>query len=226
MKKSIKAISALAAVCMTLSAVPVSAYAAKSEPAPIISEAAAKNGRIVISNAGEYTLTGKMTGTVYIEKSAGDVVLILDNAEIDGGSDAAIVQTGGNLTIKAVKGTANTVRGEGGKYGAVVYCKKNITVGEGRLNVISGPDAAGFRAKKLSLGGGSISVSGKKAVSDSTEIVRTGGTILLNGEKIEETKTAENTVNENTVKSSPEVPNPGRQCRRGGSRASRHRQPP
>ena len=205
MKKSIKAISALAALCMTLSAVPVSAYAAKSGPAPVVSEEAAKNGRIVISNAGEYTLTGKMTGTVYIEQGAGDVVLILDNAEIDGGSDAAIVQTGGNLTIKAVKGTVNTVRGEGGSYGAVVYCKKNITVGEGRLNVISGPDAAGFRAKKLNLGGGSISVSGKKAVYDNTMMVRTGGNILLNGEEIGTATGAADTVNENRMISPPPV---------------------
>ena len=45
----------------------------------------AQNGRLLISEAGTYTLTGSMRGTLWVDPGQGDVTLIMDNMRIDGG---------------------------------------------------------------------------------------------------------------------------------------------
>ena len=49
------------------------------------------DGRLEITEAGTYVLTGTMKGTVYVNPGEGDVELILDGADIDGGVSAGIV---------------------------------------------------------------------------------------------------------------------------------------
>lgn len=64
--------------------------------------------RLLIEEAGTYTLTGSMKGTVYVDPGEGDVTLILDNADIEGISEPAIMAvSGSSLTIELAEGTCN-----------------------------------------------------------------------------------------------------------------------
>jgi len=72
------------------------------------------DGRIIISEAGDYTLTGSMKGTVYVDPGAGDVTLTLDNVSIDSGSGPAIrAVSGDSLTLKTAPGSVNSITGNG-----------------------------------------------------------------------------------------------------------------
>lgn len=73
----------------------------------------ATDGRLVISEAGDYTITGNMRGQIYVDPGAGDVTLTLDNVTIDSGSAAGIVAVSGdNLTIRTTPGSVNSIRTE------------------------------------------------------------------------------------------------------------------
>lgn len=64
--------------------------------------------RLMIEEAGTYTLTGSMKGTVYVDPGEGDVTLILDNADIEGISEPAIMAvSGSSLTIELTEGSCN-----------------------------------------------------------------------------------------------------------------------
>ena len=64
--------------------------------------------RLMIEEAGTYTLTGSMKGTVYVDPGEGDVTLILDNADIEGIAGPAIMAvSGSSLTIELAEGSCN-----------------------------------------------------------------------------------------------------------------------
>ena len=99
--------------------------------------------RLVISEPGDYTLTGNMRGTVYVDPGAGDVTLTLDNVTIDGGKAPGIVAVSGdNLTIRTTPDSVNSISNGGSSHelGAVVTSKVNLNVqNNGRLLVNNGP---------------------------------------------------------------------------------------
>lgn len=102
----------------------------------------ANDRRLVISEAGDYTLTGSMRGTVYVDPGAGDVTLTLDNMSIDGGGAPGIVAVSGdNLTIRTAPNSVNSITngGDSHELGAVVSSTAALNVqNEGRLMVNNG----------------------------------------------------------------------------------------
>ncbi|MBR3403624.1 MAG: carbohydrate-binding domain-containing protein [Parasporobacterium sp.] len=81
--------------------------------------------RLTIEEAGIYTLTGSMKGTVYVDPGAGDVTLILDNADIQSANEPAIMAVSGDhLTIELKDHTCNTISDSpDNTLGAVIYTK-------------------------------------------------------------------------------------------------------
>ena len=69
-------------------------------------------GQMVISEPGEYTLTGDMRGTVMVDPGAGDVHLILDGTRLDGANGPAIMAVSGDsLSIEMAPGSRNELAG-------------------------------------------------------------------------------------------------------------------
>ena len=70
--------------------------------------------RLMIREPGTYTLTGSMKGTVYVDPGKGDVKLILDNADIEGVSEPAIMAVSGDsLTIEMKERSYNRLADTG-----------------------------------------------------------------------------------------------------------------
>ena len=99
-----------------------------------------EDGRLNITEAGSYTLTGKMQGTVYVDPGTGNVELILDGVDINGGQQPGIIaESGDKLTITLPEGSVNRIAGSGGNlYSATIYSTIDTTFdGDGALYVIS-----------------------------------------------------------------------------------------
>ncbi|WP_405347077.1 carbohydrate-binding domain-containing protein [Ruminococcus sp.] len=97
-------------------------------------------GRLEITEDGTYILTGTLDGTVYVDPGEGDVELILDGANINGGDQPGIIAESGNsLTINLPDGSINRIGGNAGNlYSATIYSTIDTTfVGDGALYVIS-----------------------------------------------------------------------------------------
>ena len=64
-----------------------------------------QDGRLTITEPGSYVLQGKLTGQVYVDPREGDVELVLDGADIDGGAGGGIVAVSGDsLTLRLPEG--------------------------------------------------------------------------------------------------------------------------
>ncbi len=75
---------------------------------------AAESQRLMIREPGTYTLTGSMKGTVYVDPGKGDVKLILDNADIEGITEPAIMAVSGDsLTVELTECSYNRVADTG-----------------------------------------------------------------------------------------------------------------
>ena len=192
MKRRISRVITAAGLCLSLLA-GVAFAAAGTEPE-------VTDGRMVISEAGEYTLTGDMRGTVYVDPGEGDVTLRLDDVSIDGDDAAGIVAVSGDsLHIELVEGSKNYVSGGDGTYKAAVYSEVDTAVsGGGMLRVTSETNGGlraknagfeiengelevvaatnGFDAKSVTCSGGAVYVSaGESALASGTELVMNGG---------------------------------------------------
>lgn len=107
-----------------------------------------ENGRVVITKAGEYTISGTLdNGQIYVNATKSDrVYLILDNANINCASSAAIyIACADKTTIIANKGTVNKLTdGKSYKFdgaedepNACIYSADDMTIkGEGSLEVV------------------------------------------------------------------------------------------
>ena len=98
------------------------------------------DGRLEITEAGTYILTGTLDGTVYVDPGEGDVELILDGADINGGDQPGIIaESGDSLTINLPEGSINRIGGNAGNlYSATIYSTIDTTfTGDGALYVIS-----------------------------------------------------------------------------------------
>ena len=113
-----------------------------------------QNGRLLISEAGTYTLTGSMRGTVWVDPGKGDVTLIMDNITIDGGTSAGIAAVSGDsLTVILANGTKNQVQdgGNDSLYDAAIFCAVPTRFeGNGRLDV-TGNNKMGIRGQNADL---------------------------------------------------------------------------
>ena len=172
-KRSITAIAALTAVCMTISMIPA-AYAAETSAQAPSAVSSVRDGQMIISEGGTYTLRGRMNGTVFID-TAEDVTLVFDGVSINGGNAPAVVKEKGSLAIKA-QGN-NTIRGKNGKYDGVISCGEDLTVEKGKFTIYG--DKNGIAAKSLILSGGTVKVAAKRTVSLKTKVVEDGGKIIL-----------------------------------------------
>ena len=169
MKRRIVKTAAVAGLCLALLAGSVSASAAcpgrdtkkPGPPAPGM-EQTQPDGCMTIREAGEYTLTGNMRGTVYVDPGEGDVRLILDGAQIDGAGGPAIMAVSGDrLNIELAGGSVNAMRGgSAAQFGAAVYSQIPVAFeGEGRLEMRSaGPETVRVENGEPSFNGGDIRV--------------------------------------------------------------------
>ncbi len=120
-------------------------------------------GRLEITEAGTYVLTGTMKGTVYVNPGEGDVKLILDGADIDGGVSAGIVAVSGDsLTVTVPEGSVNRVSDGGAdqQYTAAI-CSFIPTVFEGTGTLyVNGGNQQGIVAENadLTFNGGNYSI--------------------------------------------------------------------
>lgn len=112
----------------------------------------AENGKLVISEAGVYTLTGNVWGSVEIDPGAGDVELILDNISIDGKTGAGIkMVSGDSLKITLADGSQNSIAG----IPAIQSAASMFFSGAGQLIASSAADP--IQAKKgYAITGGTI----------------------------------------------------------------------
>jgi len=120
-------------------------------------------GRLEITEDGTYILTGTLDGTVYVDPGEGDVELILDGADINGGDQPGIIaESGDSLTINLPEGSINRIGGNAGNlYSATIYSTIDTTfTGDGALYVIS-DTANGIAAENadLTFEGGSYAIT-------------------------------------------------------------------
>ena len=123
-------------------------------------------GRLEITEDGTYILTGTLDGTVYVDPGEGDVELILDGVDINGGDQPGIIaESGDSLTINLPEGSVNRIGGNAGNlYSATIYSTIDTTfVGDGALYVISNT-ANGIAAENadLTFEGGSYAITAEE----------------------------------------------------------------
>ncbi len=155
MKK--KLLAGLMAAAIILSLLSVAAFAQTDV------DLGSQDGRLTITEPGSYVLQGKLTGQVYVDPREGDVELILDGADIDGGAGGGIVAVSGDsLTLCLHEGSVNRVVDGGAdtQFGAAIYSKINtVFEGPGSLYV-TGNNRDGIRVENagLTFNGGSFAV--------------------------------------------------------------------
>lgn len=120
------------------------------------------DGRLEITEAGSYTLTGKLTGSVYVDPGSGEVELILDGVDIDGGENAGIIAVSGDkLIINLPEDSVNRIAGSGGNlYDATIYSTiDTVFEGDGALYV-TGSASNGIATENadLTFDGGSYAI--------------------------------------------------------------------
>ena len=120
-------------------------------------------GRLEITEDGTYILTGTLDGTVYVDPGEGDVELILDGVDINGGDQPGIIaESGDSLTINLPEGSINRIGGNAGNlYSATIYSTIDTTfTGDGALYVISNTEN-GIAAENadLTFEGGSYAIT-------------------------------------------------------------------
>ncbi len=123
-------------------------------------------GRLEITEEGTYILTGTLDGTVYVDPGEGDVELILDGVDINGGDQPGIIaESGDSLTINLPEGSINRIGGNAGNlYSATIYSTIDTTfTGDGALYVIS-DTANGIAAENadLTFEGGSYAITAEE----------------------------------------------------------------
>ena len=103
-------------------------------------------GSLMITEAGTYTLTGNLRGTVMVDPGAGEVTLVLDNVVIDGNGGPAInAVSGDKLTIVAADGTENRlISSMDGNYlsGTVMSSVECVFEGTGAISVVADEQSA------------------------------------------------------------------------------------
>ncbi len=126
-------------------------------------EKTAEFGRLEITEPGTYVLNGKMEGTVYVDPGEGDVRLVLDGADINGGNAPAIYAVSGDsLTIELPEGSVSRLTdGEENKdFGSVIFSRiDTFFEGNGSLYIFgSRKDGVHVEDAQLIFNGGAFAV--------------------------------------------------------------------
>ncbi len=140
-------------------------------------------GRLEITEAGEYTLTGKLDGSVYVDPGEGDVTLILDGVDIESVENAGIIAVSGDsLTIRLPEGSVNRISDTtaDATYKAAIYSAVDLFFeGDGALYVNS-TNENGIRTDNadLQFDGGQYAITA--AINALTADGKNAGSITIN----------------------------------------------
>ena len=155
MKKRI--IACLMAAVLILSLLSVNAFAQTDV------DLGHEDGRLLIQEPGSYVLTGKLMGCVYVDPHEGEVELVLDGVDIDGGNGGGIIAVSGDrLSITLPEGSVNRVV-DGGTdtlYGAAIFSRVDLDFGGSGALYVTGKRQDAIRADgaNLSFNGGSYAI--------------------------------------------------------------------
>ena len=155
MKKRI--IACLMAAVLVFSFLSVNAFAQSNV------DLGQEDGRLLISEPGSYVLTGKLMGCVYVDPHEGEVELVLDGVDIDGGNGGGIIAVSGDrLSITLPEGSVNRVV-DGGTdtlYGAAIFSRVDLDFGGSGALYVTGKRQDAIRADgaNLSFNGGSYAI--------------------------------------------------------------------
>ena len=155
------------------------------------SGAAASEGKVTVSSAGTYVLSGKFTGQILVTAADSDKVkIVLDGAEISSSTDAAIrVKSADEAVVVAAEGTVNSVS-DTSKYAdssgptAAIASSADLTLGgAGTLNVTGNGNDGVSSSDGLVILGGKINVkAADDAVRGQDYVVIAGGDPLPSGQ--------------------------------------------
>ena len=152
------------------------------------SGAAASEGKVTISSAGTYVLSGKFTGQILVTAADSDKVkIVLDGAEISSSTDAAIrVKSADEAVVIAAEGTVNSVsdtskHADSSGPTAAIASSADLTLGgAGTLNVTGNGNDGVSSSDGLVILGGKINVkAADDAVRGQDYVVIAGGTLSL-----------------------------------------------
>ena len=155
MKKRI--IACLMAAVLVLSLLSVNAFAQTDV------DLGHEDGRLLIQEPGSYVLTGKLMGCVYVDPHEGEVELVLDGVDIDGGNGGGIIAVSGDrLRITLPEGSVNRVV-DGGTdtlYSAAIFSRVDLDFGGSGALYVTGKRQDAIRADgaNLSFNGGSYAI--------------------------------------------------------------------
>ena len=155
MKKRI--IACLMAAVLVLSLLSVNAFAQTDV------DLGHEDGRLLIQEPGSYVLTGKLMGCVYVDPHEGEVELVLDGVDIDGGNGGGIIAVSGDrLSITLPEGSVNRVV-DGGTdtlYSAAIFSRVDLDFGGSGALYVTGKRQDAIRADgaNLSFNGGSYAI--------------------------------------------------------------------
>ncbi len=155
MKKRI--IACLMAAVLVLSLLSVNAFAQTDV------DLGHEDGRLLIQEPGSYVLTGKLMGCVYVDPNEGEVELVLDGVDIDGGNGGGIIAVSGDrLRITLPEGSVNRVV-DGGTdtlYSAAIFSRVDLDFGGSGALYVTGKRQDAIRADgaNLSFNGGSYAI--------------------------------------------------------------------
>ena len=160
-----KLIAFLLAILMALTTAGVPSLASGVNPGSSPYRAldlAQQSGKLMITEPGSYVLTGKLTGTVYVDPKAGEVELILDGVDINGKDAAGVIAVSGELKITLPEGSVSRITDMSSnhqQYAAVYSLVPTTFAGEGSLYVTgSSRDAIRVDGNDICFNGGAYAV--------------------------------------------------------------------
>ena len=202
MKKTITRTAALFAVCLAMTA---NSAVAGAEGAPFTRRSQSypaqqsgmqlsapgmddpfgiEAGSVRISEPGNYTLTGQMQGTVFVDPGYGQVNITFDGVNIDGQHGPAIAAISGDkLNINIAGGSSNYLGGSpDSSFGAVFYSSIPVEIGgSGRLDMMSmGTDVFRIENNDITFSGGDIRMQAAGYGIDAPNAIFNGGNVIVN----------------------------------------------
>ncbi len=165
----------ITAILLSVSLLPAAAFAADTQV-----DLENSGGKLEITEAGTYVLTGSMQGSVYVDPGYGAVTLILDGADIVSPDSASIIAVSGeSLTISVPEGSINRVSAEGtdSQHAAAIWSTVDTALeGNGELYVRNNSQT-GIQTQNadLTVNSGNYSITAK-----TYGLSAAGGTLTIN----------------------------------------------
>lgn len=153
--------------------------------------AVCENGRLSITEAGTYILSGSFDGQIYVESKGSEIRLVLNGVSVTNDSHAALlIEKAAKVTLTLKDGTENSFT-DGSEYtltdsedntDAAVFSRADLTVnGDGSLNVTGNYKHGIVSKDTLTVTGGDISVNAASGGIYGKDCVKiSGGNIDVN----------------------------------------------